>query len=312
MAILIRTKDTIPLLVDYFAARMPSVNIVSDEAFRLDASVSVTLLINALQYLAHPDDLVAKASLVKKYQQLVMGRQDVDAELLRKDVNTDSYLPMGYVTDTSRLLSMPLYDLMQRLYQLFSLESIKSQDAYLCAFYDYLNAYITDNSSDLESFLQYWEESLCSRTIQSDEVDGIRVLTIHKSKGLEFEHVILPFCDWKLEKAYGNILWCNPTEAPFSDLPIAPIDYVQNQMMGTIYEQDYVHEHLQNTVDNLNLLYVAFTRACKSLFVIGKRNAGGTRSMLIEECLPLVQGDEAIQGATLTDADGEPLVFEYG
>jgi ATP-dependent exoDNAse (exonuclease V) beta subunit len=126
--------------------------------------------------------------------------------------------------------------------------------------------------------------------------------------------VIIPFCDWKLEKAYGNILWCNPSEAPFNDLPIAPIDYVQNQMMGTIYEQDYVHEHLQNTVDNLNLLYVAFTRACKSLFVIGKRNAGGTRSARIEQCLPLVKDDEYIHDAQLSGINEEdkPIVFEYG
>ena len=310
MAILIRTKDTIPLLVEYFAARMPSVNIVSDEAFRLDASVSVTLLINALQYLAHPDDLVAKASLVKKYQQLVMGRQDVDAELLRKDVNTDSYLPMGYVTDTSRLLSMPLYDLMQRLYQLFSLESIKSQDAYLCAFYDYLNAYITDNSSDLESFLQYWEESLCSRTIQSDEVDGIRVLTIHKSKGLEFEHVILPFCDWKLEHG-DQVIWCQASEYPYNELPLVPVDY-SSKMVGSTYEQAYFEEYVQNRVDNLNLLYVAFTRAMSNLFVIGRKGNASSRSQLIQEVLPEVQ--QLMPEATLSGMDNkeEPLEFEFG
>jgi ATP-dependent exoDNAse (exonuclease V) beta subunit len=59
-------------------------------------------------------------------------------------------------------------------------------------------------------------------------------------------------------------------------------------MMGTIFEADYRHEHLQNTVDNLNLLYVAFTRARSSLFVIGRRKASGTRSLLIEQSLPLL------------------------
>jgi ATP-dependent exoDNAse (exonuclease V) beta subunit len=75
-----------------------------------------------------------------------------------------------------------------------------------------------------------------------------------------------------------------------------------------------VHEHLQNTVDNLNLLYVAFTRACKSLFVIGKRNAGGTRSARIEQCLPLVKDDEYIHDAQLSGINEEdkPIVFEYG
>ena len=64
-------------------------------------------------------------------------------------------------------------------------------------------------------------------------------------------------------------------------------------MLGTIYESDYHREHLQNTVDNLNLLYVAFTRACHSLFVIGKRNAKNSRSMLIEQVLPLIAEEKS-------------------
>jgi ATP-dependent exoDNAse (exonuclease V) beta subunit len=123
--------------------------------------------------------------------------------------------------------------------------------------------------------------------------------------------VICPFCDWQLEKT-GNVLWCRPTEAPFNDLPIAPIDYSQKHMMGTIYESDYLQEHLQNTVDNLNLLYVAFTRACKSLTVIGKRGAKSTRSALIEQCLPQVA--KSLPEATLEglqDEKGE-LHFSYG
>jgi ATP-dependent exoDNAse (exonuclease V) beta subunit len=77
-------------------------------------------------------------------------------------------------------------------------------------------------------------------------------------------------------------------------------------MMGTIYEKDYLHEHLQNTVDNLNLLYVAFTRACKGLYVFGKRGAKASRSGLIEDCLPLVAQEipEAILSG-IEDEKGE-------
>ena len=76
--------------------------------------------------------------------------------------------------------------------------------------------------------------------------------------------------------------------------------------MGTIYEKDYLHEHLQNTVDNLNLLYVAFTRACKGLYVFGKRGAKASRSGLIEDCLPLVAQEipEAILSG-IEDEKGE-------
>ena len=81
-------------------------------------------------------------------------------------------------------------------------------------------------------------------------------------------------------------------------------------MVGTIYEQDYLVEHLQNTVDNLNLLYVAFTRASKSLFVIGKRNAKNTRSALIETVLPHL----TLEHSTLDgmEDDKAPITFCYG
>ena len=314
IAILVRVNASIPLIAQYFMEQMPEVRIVSDEAFRLDASNAVNLMILALKLLVNPEDQLTKAAIVKTYVCDVKQQKISDNELFLATTNLDDLLPKDFTQHTSELFTLPLYDLAERLYAIFELEKLNDQSAYVCAFYDHLQNYVNDNTSDINAFLQEWDENLCSKTIQSDEAEGVRIFSIHKSKGLEYDHVIIPFCDWKLEKAYGNILWCNPSEAPFNDLPIAPIDYVQNQMMGTIYEQDYVHEHLQNTVDNLNLLYVAFTRACKSLFVIGKRNAGGTRSARIEQCLPLVKDDEYIHDAQLSGINEEdkPIVFEYG
>ena len=92
---------------------------------------------------------------------------------------------------------------------------------------------------------------------------------MHKSKGLEADSVILPYCDWKLEKTKNNILLCNTDVPPFSDLALVPIDY-SSKMEGSVYALDYYEEKLQNSVDNLNLLYVAFTRARRNLFIIGK------------------------------------------
>jgi ATP-dependent exoDNAse (exonuclease V) beta subunit len=177
------------------------------------------------------------------------------------------------------------------------------------AFYDQLASYVNDNTADIDSFLAAWDESICGKTIQSEETNGVRILSIHKSKGLEYNYVICPFCDWQLEKQSGNILWCQPEEQPFSDLPIAPVDYSKGQMMGTIYEPDYLHEHLQNTVDNLNLLYVAFTRAKKGLHVFGKRGAKASRSGLIEQCLPLVA--QKMPEAVLSGIEDEKGVLQF-
>ena len=312
IAILVRVNAYIPIIAQYFMEQMPEVTIVSDEAFRLDASPAVNLLVQALRLLTHPDDQLTKASIVKLWHIDVLQENTTDNDLLLSTCDLDSLLPETYRGHGKELIAMPLYELVERLYAIFTLEHLNEQSAYVCAFYDQLAAYVSENTASIDGFLKEWDETLCGKTIQSDETEGVRIVSIHKSKGLEFNYVICPFCDWQLEKQSGNILWCKPGEKPFNELPIAPIDYSQKQMMGTIYEHDYLHEHLQNTVDNLNLLYVAFTRACKGLYVFGRRKLANSRSTLIEQCLPLVA--EELPEAILEGLENEqsPIVFSFG
>ena len=305
MAILIRTNKHIPLIADYFAVHLPDVRIVSDEAFRLDASVSVCLLVQALHLLTHPDDLLAKATIAKLYHLSILRETIAEEELLIKDRQLDDLLPEAYIRHFEELKQLPLFELVERLYAIFGLQHLNEQSAYICAFYDQLNQFTQDNSTDIDAFVREWEETISNKTIQSDANSGIRILSIHKSKGLEFNNVIIPFCDWKLEMP--DILWCEPTIAPFDALPIAPIDYSQKQMRGTIYERAFLDEHLQNTVDNLNLLYVAFTRAVCSLFVIGQRGSKSNRSALLENVL----GNIELNGATLQGQADEQEVLEF-
>ena len=311
IAILVRTNAYIPIIAEHFSQQMPEVHIVSDEAFRLDASIAVNLLIQALHLLAHPDDIMAKAHVAKIYQRQILGNKALDSELLLRSQSLDALLPEAYTAHQQELVTLPLYELVERLYALFSISTLEGQSAYICAFYDHLAEFTRENIPDIDAFVAHWEETLCSKTIQSDEINGIRLISIHKSKGLEFEHVIIPFCDWPLEKS-GDILWCQPKEAPFNELPIVPVDYSQKQMMGTIYESDYQNEHLQKVVDNLNLLYVAFTRACSSLFVIGRRNARSTRSGVIEQAIPLVVQEMPEALVAGLEDDQSSIVFEYG
>ena len=308
IAILVRTNSQIQNIAEYFMNHS-SYEMVSDEAFRLDASQAVNTLVAALRHLLHPDDDITKATL-QKY---------VDQYLTEDD-------KMDFFSDNRQeLLEMPLYDLVERIFQemkMGEIDDMKQQSAYVCAFYDKLNAFLVDNSSDIESFLQEWDNELHKKSIHSDSEDGIRMLTIHKSKGLEYDTVIMPYCDWLLEKA--NTIWCTPQEAPYNELPLAPVDFSAGMMLQSIYEPDYHREHLQNMVDNLNLLYVAFTRASHNLYVFGKRGKAGTRSSLIEKVLPnvaealgkddipcLLEGiDQDAKTGDINFSYGEPVVSE--
>ena len=206
IAILVRVNNQIPVIAQYFLEQMPEVKIVSDEAFRLDASVAVNLLVSTLRLLTHPDDLLTQAAIVKLYHIDILKEQTEDNELLLRTNDLNQLLPEAFRTQREVLITMPLYELAERLYAIFELERLNEQSAYVFAFYDQLASYVNENTADIDSFLAAWDESLCGKTIQSEETNGVRILSIHKSKGLEYNYVICPFCDWQLEKQSGNFL----------------------------------------------------------------------------------------------------------
>ena len=319
IAILARSKTVIPDIVDSFQNIDTNVSLVSDEAFRLDASLAVNVIIEALRLLTHPHDKLTKSKLVKLYQQQVIktGKDINDLFVGENSTELKSFLPSGYIDKFESLSRLSLIDLVDEIYSLFSLDSLEGQSAYVCTFYDTLNEYLRDHPADIDDFIEEWEDTLSSNTIQSDEVDGIRLITIHKSKGLEYDNVLIPFCDWELEKTNGITIWCSgdDKEKPYGELPLIPVDY-SSKMLGTVFEDDYKEEHLQNTVDNMNLLYVAFTRAGKNLFITGKKYKEKTkgkseRSHIIQYIIEELAKE--LPGAIIDDAgDNGPISFELG
>ena len=350
IAILVRSKSNIQDIVNALLQSFGNeINIVSDEAFRLDASLSVNIIVSAMHLLTHPDDVLTRGKLVKLYNQEVLKKPLTDTDLLvsingsnnidtknidkkeRRKLATEqqmaklnSQLPPEYVANRELLLGLPIVDLVDKLFMLFGLDQLEGQSSYICTLYDTLNDFLKDHTADIDDFINEWENSLSSKTIQSDEIEGIRIMTIHKSKGLEFDNVIIPFCNWEMEKK--GTLWCETKNkpAPYNKLPLLPIDFSRDKLIGTVFEDDYKEEHFQNIVDNLNLLYVAFTRASKNLFVFGLRQGKttldniakgtppGNRSYAIE--LALKQVSEQLQGSSLSFPDdiGSEIHFEYG
>ena len=300
IAILVRTNRTIKDLAEFLMNNGCPYPLVSDEAFRLDASQAVNSLVTALRVLIHPDDPISRATL-QKFALTFLGSDEIVEKIEeQRDI----------------LLQKPIFDLVENLFvelQLDTIEEMKSQSAYICAFYDQMAAYLQDNCCDIDAFIKEWDNTLHEKSIHSDALNGIRLVTIHKSKGLEFDYVIIPFCDWMLETSKGT-LWCTPAEAPFNKIPLVPVDFIAKQMKGSIYEDDYHHEHLQNMVDNMNLLYVAFTRASRGLFVIAHRDKETFRSYLIESVLSDVEKtlSSGNVSVTLSNSQDEDILFEYG
>ncbi len=265
--------------------------VISPESLFLNASLTVGLLVDVLRFLDNPDDRIAQGSIVHKYRRLQNLPQEsaawhrLFAAAGDKVDLTIFYqaLPPDFERFQEYLNKLPLYELVENLVQLFGLDSSNRQQAtetiYLQAFQDAVLNYSRVEQGDLHSFLQWWEERGQETSVQVPEaVDAMRIMTIHKAKGLQFKVVILPFCTWETDHkpSQTNILWSRTATLPLNELGLMPLRY-ESGLTKTVFEQEYFEELIRVHMDNLNLLYVAFTRAeeCLYAFAPPKRNKEG-------------------------------------
>ncbi len=301
IAILVRGNEEASCVANYFAEKCPQIPIISDQAFMLRASALVMIVINSMKLLLNADDAKAKSSLLKLYTRHVLSTDIDDNELLTDEQAFSKYIPKAVWSQQGRhrMLTMSLYELSEFLFRELGLDRIKGQEQYACAFFDGLKKFLDDNGAILSDFLKYWDEELCRKSISIGSVSSMRIITIHKSKGLEYPHVIMPFASWKTTTVYGETLWCRTEEEPFSKLPFIPVTYRNRDSLdNTSYETYGAEEWMQEITDNLNLLYVAFTRAARSLYIITDQNTNEAhRTRLIIETLQAMMRNNTLKGA---------------
>ncbi len=260
-------------LIAYFGQYAPDIRLVSDEAFLLKASVSVQMIVAAMRLLIdkHHTDGISEKYLMLHYLRDVLGQTGTTIQSVAPQ-EAEQVLPQEFTAHRDELLKLPLYILTERLWHIFSLRNIKGEDIYVHTFCDELQNHLRSGSApDIQSFLTAWDEKLQQRSVPGSSVAGVRILTIHKSKGLEFHTVLLPFCEWKTEAdRQGDMLWCETDKAPYNELGALPISIYSKDVRTSVFAPDYEEEHLERRVDALNTLYVAFTRATSNLYVWGK------------------------------------------
>lgn len=300
MAILVRRNRTASQLLTLFHRLAPDIQLVSDEAFLLQASVSVQMLVAAMQLTAdgmQKADPVVLRYLMLHYQQDILGLDIPLHQVMHQQ--PEDVLPPELTSHREQMARLPLLLLAERLYYVLQLERIKGQDAYVLAFMDELQSYLRDNPQDIHQFLQAWNDNLSTRPIPGCETGGIRILTIHKSKGLEYHTVFLPFMDWNLgiDPLLDSLLWCNAAQPPFDQMGTLPIR-LSAQMENSVFSSDYRHEMLQRRVDTLNMIYVAFTRARCNLMIWGMTTANDKLACvgdLIFNALEMVEEDDILR-----------------
>ena len=293
ITILVRVNREVPLICDYFNAHQDvlQVKVVSDDAFRLDASPAIVVIIDALRVLSAQDEALYLMTLEHHYGKPIPPLFGKEA---RKELKFKA-----------------LTEQVEEIYRIFQLNQFKNQDAYLLFFNDIVDHFCEENLTDLDTFLKAWDDKLCEKTIPNGASDGVRIMTIHKSKGLEFHSVIIPFYSWSITPKENVVMWCIPEEAPYNQMPLLPIS-VGKAKKDSIFNQDREDEELRTLVDNINVLYVAFTRAKHNLIIltghkIGEKKAdddiNDVQSLLIK-ALPENMEQADIEGVITCFRDG--------
>lgn len=269
--------------------------VVSNESLRMDGAASVNLLLGALRYLLNPEDAIARAQLSFEYAKLhKSNRNQAEVFSVTNQIFFESQLPEQFTKEKMSLKKLPLFELTETLISIFKLGKEKGELPYLLAFQDLVLEFYSRERNDIASFLEWWEENKFKEKASikiSGEVDAVKILTIHKSKGLQFRYVLIPFCSWNIDHMgyQAPNLWVKAVEAPFAGAGYLPVSY-SSSLDNTYFRKAYQEEKTATYLDNLNLLYVALTRAQEGMIITAPgKNTGTVAEWLLAS---VTQNDE--------------------
>ncbi len=237
-------------------------DLISNESLYIKNNPAVHLILQSLAWVTNTEQSLALAQLKYACTQYANQR------------NTEISLEQ-LVSRVDELTRMNMSQMVETLIDHFSLFHYQQDHAYVLAFQDLILDYLKYEKDSLTDFLLWWSDH-DTRSIQvSDDQEAMRLMTVHKSKGLQFKVVIVPYCQWKLDHSGTNeqLLWCETNgSSVLEQIPFVPIRY-KNDLSKTVFVEDYYLEKSDIYLDNLNLLYVALTRAEEALFIVSQINA---------------------------------------
>lgn len=250
-------------------ARAKEYSLLSSDALLISASPAMQLLVAALRYLLNNKDDIARVELVQA-NAIRLGISVSTQNLYRKDAQHQlNQLPEEFQKQQQQIVQLPLYEAIEKLISLFHLDEWRGEQPYLLAFRDLVNGFSAKAKPSIDEFLRWWQEEGCLKALPLAAAENaIQVMTIHKSKGLAFDVVLVPYADWKLKSDKG-ILWCDYNN-PASALELVPVE-IKQSLAKTAFAYDYFEELLMSRMDALNLLYVALTRARQAIYVMAAK-----------------------------------------
>lgn len=231
--------------------RLKSVCLATESSYRLSESADITTIMAILYCLVKRQPNSVYEEIIRRS----LPNCDIDQLALQFSIQT------------------PLFETVSDILRLYFCDEkgcyTGSEHAYIDTFLDHVRSYVASEGGKIEDFLTYWEDTLNEKSIPMSSVGAIRIMTVHKSKGLEAQTLFVPFCNWESEVKPSKEpkVWCSAMLPGENGEEIAlPVQYGLD-MKQSDYQEKFEDERHNLRVDNLNLLYVALTRARDNLYV---------------------------------------------
>ncbi|MCK0130500.1 UvrD-helicase domain-containing protein [Flavobacteriaceae bacterium F08102] len=273
ICVLVRKKKHGILIADYLASK--KIDIVSSETLLLKNSEKISFLIDLLSYINNPNDknmLFDVLSYLLKQSDMQTSWSLCVSRFISMEIWEvfESLGDFNIRFDLGKFKQLSLFDGVEYILRSFGLD--REPDAYILYFLEEVFQYSQKKANVLSEFLQDWDAKKEKLSIiVPDNLDAVQIMTIHKSKGLEFQVVIYPY-DLSIDEVNSDQEWF-PVHEEFNDYPFDDLlipmskELEQSGEVGEKFFRDYYNE---KEFDVINLWYVTFTRAIEQLYIIGE------------------------------------------
>ncbi|MEO1054807.1 MAG: UvrD-helicase domain-containing protein [Bacteroidota bacterium] len=273
MMVLVDKRDYAMQMAEIFEEK--EIPFVTESSFLLKESPLVNFLIQVIYYLEDPADSFAKTMVLHQFFQLKQQAEGEKHQIFtdyRQDWEDSIFqqqLPKQFTKRVHAIARKSIFELVEELVYIFELEALA--DVYLQSFQDECLKLSSKGINDLQSFIEWWKDNENKLAISlPDAGNVIRVMTIHKAKGLEAPIVIIPFADFALRTKANSTFWTDQLSDDYEAYKLLPLNYSKN-LMDSSFDGAYRQELLEGLVDRLNVTYVAFTRPREQLYVFAEQ-----------------------------------------